>query len=100
LTYGHAPVTDATTVHVRNGETQTTQGPLAETDEQLGRYFMLDCENLDEAIGWAAKISHATYGSIEIRPVIAYCGGYLRNPHRTQRPEHALLHFLCLQNGL
>jgi hypothetical protein len=70
--YGLAPVISATTVRVRNGETQTTQVPLAATDEQLGGYFMLDCETLDEAIGWAAKIPYAQHGSIEIRPVVAY----------------------------
>jgi hypothetical protein len=65
LNYGLSPVTDATTVRVRNG-------PFAETHEQLGGYFMLDCKDLDEAIGWAAKIPYAKYGSIEVRPVITY----------------------------
>ena len=70
--YGLAPVTDATTVRVRNGETVASTGPFAETDEQLGGYFLLECENLDKAIGWAAKIPYAKYGSIEVRPVIRY----------------------------
>jgi hypothetical protein len=75
LNYGLAPVTDATTVRVRNGETVATNGPFAETDEQLGGYFLLDCKNLDEAKDWAAKIPHAKFGSIEIRPVITYTEG-------------------------
>lgn len=73
--YGLAPVTDATTVRVRNGETRAINGSFAETDEQLGGYFLLDCKNLDEAKEWAAKIPHAKFGSIEIRPVITYTEG-------------------------
>jgi hypothetical protein len=73
--YGLSPVTDATTVRVRNGETIAINGPCAETDEQLGGYFLLDCKNLDEAKDWAAKIPHAKFGSIEIRPVITYTEG-------------------------
>ena len=65
---GLAPVPDATTVRVRDGKTLTTDGPFAETHEQLGGFFLLDCKDLDEAIRWAAKIPHAKYGSIEIRP--------------------------------
>jgi hypothetical protein len=68
---GLAPVTDATTVRVRNGKTLIADGPFAETHEQLGGYFLLDCKDLDEAIGWAAKIPGAKYGSIEIRPLHA-----------------------------
>jgi hypothetical protein len=70
--YGLAPVTDATTVRVRNGETVANKGPFADTDEQLGGYFLLDCKDLDEAMGWAAKIPYAKAGSIEVRPVISY----------------------------
>jgi len=70
--HGLAPVTDATTVRVRNGETAATNGPFAEMDEQLGGYFLLDCKNLEEAKEWAAKIPYAKFGSIEIRPVITY----------------------------
>jgi hypothetical protein len=69
---GLAPVTDAMTVRVRNGETVATPGPFAETDEQLGGYFLLDCKTLEEAKEWAAKIPYAKFGSIEIRPVITY----------------------------
>lgn len=63
------PSTAATTVRVRNNQTASTDGPFAETKEQLGGYYMVDCENLDEAIKWAAKIPGARTGSIEIRPV-------------------------------
>jgi hypothetical protein len=60
---------DATTVRVRNGETLTTDGPFAETKEQLAGYFLVDCKNLDEAIDVAAHIPGAKDGSIEVRPI-------------------------------
>ena len=63
------PTTSATTVRVRNGQISSTDGPFAETKEQLGGYYLLNCENLDEAIQWAAKIPGARDGSIEIRPI-------------------------------
>lgn len=66
---GVAPESSTTTVRVRDGKTLTTDGPFAETHEQLGGYFLLDCENLDEAIRWAARIPDAAYGSVEIRPL-------------------------------
>ena len=59
----------ATTVRVRDGETLVTDGPFAETKEQLGGYYVLDCENLDETLAYAAKIPAAENGSIEVRPV-------------------------------
>ncbi len=65
-----APVATATTVRVRNGKVLTTDGPFAETREQLGGYYLIEVENLDEAIRWAAKIPSALGGSIEIRPQI------------------------------
>jgi hypothetical protein len=65
---GLSSVTDATTVRVRNGKTLIADGPFAETHEQLGGYYLLDCQDLDEALRWAAKIPSATYGSIEVRP--------------------------------
>lgn len=68
------PTTAATTVRVRNGQTTSTDGPFAETKEQLGGYYLLDCENLDEAIKWAAKIPGAREGSIEIRPIWEFEG--------------------------
>src|ERR1700745_1291899 len=61
------PTSDATTVRVRDGETLTTDGPFAETKEQVGGYFIVDCKDLDEAIEIAAKIPGAAYGSIEVR---------------------------------
>jgi len=66
---GLAPVANATTVRVRNGKTLSTDGPFAETHEQMGGYFLLELPDLDEAIRWAEKIPHATYGSVEIRPL-------------------------------
>ena len=73
--HGLAPVTDATTVRVQNGETVVTPGSFAETDEHLEGYFQLDCKTLDEAIGWAAKMPYAKGGSVEIRPIITYTQG-------------------------
>lgn len=63
-------VSTATTVRVREGKILTTDGPFAETKEQLGGYYLLNCHNLDEAIEMAAKIPGARHGSIEIRPVV------------------------------
>jgi hypothetical protein len=60
---------DATTVRVRNGETLTTDGPFAETKEQLAGFFLVDCKNLDEAIEVAARIPGAKDGSVEVRPI-------------------------------
>jgi len=68
-TSGVAPGSTATTIRVRNDKTLITDGPFAETHEQLGGYFLVDCENLDEAIRWAERIPTAKYGSIEIRPL-------------------------------
>jgi hypothetical protein len=66
---GVSPGAKPTTVRVRNGKTLITDGPFAETHEQLGGYFLVDCKDLDEAIRWAEKIPTAKYGSIEIRPL-------------------------------
>lgn len=63
------PTSSATTVRVRDGKLLTTDGPFAETREQLGGYYILDCKNLDEAIELAARIPGARDGSIEIRPI-------------------------------
>jgi hypothetical protein len=60
----------ATVVHVRDGETFTTDGPFAETKEVLGGYYLIDVDTLDEALEWAAKIPSARYGHIEVRPVV------------------------------
>lgn len=59
----------ATTVRVRDGKTLTTDGPFAETKEQLGGYYLIEVKDLDEALKWAAKIPSAKYGSVEVRPV-------------------------------
>jgi hypothetical protein len=63
------PVATATTVRERDGKTLTTDGPFAETKEQLGGYYVVDCENLDEAIEAAARIPNVGSGSVEIRPI-------------------------------
>jgi len=70
--YGLNPVSDATTVRVRNGKPIVTVGPFAATQEHFGGYFMLECKDVVEAQRWAAKIPYAGNGSIEVRPVIAY----------------------------
>jgi len=63
------PVSSASTVRVRNGKTAITDGPFAETREQLGGYYLVDAKNLDEATAIAARIPGARTGSIEVRPV-------------------------------
>ena len=65
------PVADATTVRVRDGKTMTTDGPFAETREQLLGYYLVEAKNLDEATGIAARIPGAKSGSVEVRPVRA-----------------------------
>ena len=60
----------ATTVRVRDGETQVTDGPFAETKEVLGGYYVIDCPDLDTALGHAARVPNVGYGSIEVRPVM------------------------------
>ena len=64
----------ATTVRVRDGKRLTTDGPFAETKEVLGGYYVLDCENLDQALEYAAKIPSAEFGSIEVRPLMSVPG--------------------------
>ena len=66
------PTTTATTVRVRDGKTLTTDGPFAETREQLGGYYMVDAKDLDSAIAIAARIPGARTGSIEVRPIWVY----------------------------
>ncbi|MBV8063479.1 MAG: YciI family protein [Nevskia sp.] len=63
------PVSTATTVRVREGKTVTTDGPFAETREQLGGYYLIEARDLDEAVGIAARIPSARHGSIEVRPL-------------------------------
>ena len=66
------PTSTATTVRVRDGKVTTTDGPFAETREQLGGFYVLECKNLDEAIEWGAKLPSARQGSIEIRPLVDF----------------------------
>lgn len=74
LTAGEAlhPTSAATTVRVRSGKTTTTDGPFAETKEQLGGFYILNCKDLDEAIAFAAKIPGAQDGSVEVRPIVVW----------------------------
>ncbi len=65
---GLQPVSTATTVRVREGKRLTTDGPFAETREQLGGYYLIEAKDLDEAIGIAAKIPSARRGTVEVRP--------------------------------
>jgi len=87
-----APTSSATTVRVSEGKTLVTDGPFAETKEQLAGYYILDCENLDEAIEWAAKIPtacRAHEGCVEIRPM----------PGIPARPESAAASTGVARNG-
>ncbi|GAB4126275.1 MAG: YciI family protein [Roseiflexaceae bacterium] len=64
------PTSTATSVRVRDGKVLTTHGPFAETVEQLGGFYLIECANLDEALAWAAKNPNAGKGTIEVRPVV------------------------------
>lgn len=66
------PVDTATTVRIRDDKTLTTDGPFAETKEQLGGYYLLECKDLDEALHWASQIPTAQHGSVEVRPVTVW----------------------------
>ena len=66
------PVETATTVRIRNGKILTTDGPFAETKEHLGGFYVVDCENLDEAMEFARAVPDVKRGSIEIRPVVDF----------------------------
>jgi len=68
------PTAMATSVRVRDGKRLVTDGPFAETREQLGGYFLIDAKNLDEAIAIAARIPMANKGTVEVRPVIEISG--------------------------
>ena len=69
---GLEPTTSATTLRLKGGERVVTDGPFAETKEQLGGYYVLDCKDLDDALDWAAKLPVAKSGSVEIRPIMDY----------------------------
>jgi hypothetical protein len=66
------PTHTATTVRVRDGNAVTSDGPFAETKEQLGGYYLLECNDLDEAIELAGQIPSAKWGSIEVRPIMVF----------------------------
>ena len=66
------PVQTATTVRLRNGKVSTTDGPFAETKEQLGGFYMINARDLDDAIQVAAKIPGARWGSVEVRPIMEF----------------------------
>jgi hypothetical protein len=68
------PITTATSLRIRQGKRLVTDGPFAETREQLGGYFLIDASDLDEAIGIASKIPGARKGTVEIRPVMEISG--------------------------
>ena len=64
------PTSTATSLRIRNGKTETMDGPFAETKERLGGYYLLDCRDLDHAIEMAALIPDAKYGTVEVRPIM------------------------------
>ncbi|SDN61800.1 YciI family protein [Afipia sp. GAS231] len=69
---GLQPVSTATTVRIRDGKTLTTDGPFAETREQLAGYYLIEAKDLDDALAIAARIPEAVRGCIEVRPVMVY----------------------------
>ena len=77
----------ARTVRVRNRRTLTTDGPFAESKEVVGGYYLLDCRDLDEALAFAAKIPDASYGAVEVRPVLRVPDWpYADQPARERQP--------------
>ncbi len=68
------PVATATTVRVRDGKVAHADGPFAETREQLGGYYLLECKDLDQALAYAAKIPGAARGCVEVRPIMEFGG--------------------------
>jgi hypothetical protein len=66
------PISTATSVRVRNGETLVTDGPFAETKEQLGGYYLIEAKDMDEALKIAERIPSARFGTIEVRPVVVW----------------------------
>ena len=85
-------VSKATSVRIRNGKSTVTDGPFAETREQLGGFYIIEAKNLDEAIAVATRIPPATKGTIEIRPVMEIPGlptFFIRYPPVLAGPPHA-----------
>src|SRR3954454_19883862 len=66
------PIATATSVRVRSGERLVTDGPFAETKEQLGGFYLIECDSLDDAIEVAARVPSARHGTVEVRPVVSY----------------------------
>jgi len=66
------PVNTATTIRARNGKTSTTDGPFAETKEQLGGFYMIEARDLNDALQVASRIPSVKYGSIEVRPIMTF----------------------------
>jgi hypothetical protein len=77
---GLHPTETARTVRLRDGEQSVTDGPFAETKEQLGGYYLLDCASVDDALAWAAKIPAARTGSVEVRQLMDYAAAGFPNP--------------------
>jgi hypothetical protein len=77
---GLYPTDAARTLRVRDGEQTVTDGPFAETKEQLGGFYLLDCDSIDEALEWAAKVPAARTGSVEVRQVMDYEAAGFPNP--------------------
>lgn len=66
------PVETATSIRIRDGKTELMDGPFAETKEQLGGFYLFDCDTLDDAIKYAKMIPTAEYGTIEVRPIMSF----------------------------
>jgi hypothetical protein len=66
------PTSTATTVRVKDGRMLTTDGPFAETKEQLGGFYLIECNDLDEALQWASQIPSAGRGPVEVRPIMEF----------------------------
>ena len=77
---GLYPTDTARTVRVRDGEPSVIDGPFAETKEQLGGYYLLDCDSIEEALAWAGKIPAARTGSVEVRQLMDYAAAGFPNP--------------------
>ena len=83
---GLQPSPTSKTLRIENGERIVTDGPFAETKEQLGGFYVIECESFDDALEWASKVPSAEHGPTEIRPVIAYEEMGIED---TQRPVEA-----------
>ena len=77
---GLYPTGAARTLRIRDGARTVTDGPFAETKEQLGGFYLLECDSIDEALEWAAKVPAASTGSVEVRQVMDYEAAGFPNP--------------------